>query len=354
MDILPCILVERQNGEKLHQWLINNVLLNRSIKICSENNWLVFPIIRNLKENEIEYLKKKIPIIRFEKRMMELKKIKKPKDLFMALKSLIPKNLHNLIPKSFDIIGKLVIIEISEELKEYEEVIGKKILTLHPSLSSVFKKVESVQGEFRLRDVYLIAGDKNTETIHKENKCNYELDIKKVYFSPRLATEHDRVSALVQKDEIILDMFAGIGPFSILIAKRKQAQVWAVDINPAATYYLNRNIILNKVDNFIRVFKGDAREVLKKMPKQNFNRIIMNLPSKSSEFIDITTQVLKKDSIIHYYQFVSESDYPVKFLEDLKKIFQRYGRSIKEILNIRKVRAYAPYIWQIGVDILVK
>ena len=141
----------------------------------------------------------------------------------------------------------------------YEGVIGEKILEINPSLNSVFKKTEPVKGEFRIRDVELIAGINKSETVHKENKCVYELDIRRVYFSPRLATEHDRVCSLVKDGEVILDMFAGVGPFSVLIAKIKRNQVVAVDINPVAIYYLKKNIILNKVEKNITVFAPSIR-----------------------------------------------------------------------------------------------
>ncbi|NVM55068.1 MAG: class I SAM-dependent methyltransferase family protein [Candidatus Helarchaeota archaeon] len=353
MDSSWCILVQKKDGENLRQWLLSRSLLNRDIKIESKDEFLIFPLGRELNDGEKKNLIESFEIIRFEHRNMELKLSKKPKGLFGALESSIPENLHMYIPKSFDIIGQLAIIEIPEELESFEALIGSTLLNLHPSLKSIFKKLEPIKGDFRLRNLQLLAGINNSETVHKENKCKYEMDIKKVYFSPRLVTEHARVCSLVKKNEIILDMFAGIGPFSILIAKQKQAQVFAVDINPAAIYYLERNSFLNKVENFVTPLEGNVRDVIKNYIEQKFDRIIMNLPLKSCEFLDVASQVLKKDGIIHYYQFASESDFPTKVLDDLKNEIVGNGRKVEEILEIRKVRPYAPYIWQIGIDILV-
>lgn len=349
-----CAFVKKHDGEPLRRWLIKNGLLNTNLKIQLEEDWLVFPLKRELNEDEKNELKQSLEDIQYQWRKIELNVVRKPKDLFSALKDSIPEELQQFIPRSFDTVGDLVIIEIPEEITEFERLIGETILEVHPSLVSVFKKVEPVTGEFRLRNVELLAGINKTETIYKENKCKFELDIKKVYFSPRLVTEHARVCSLVKKNEIILDMFAGIGPFSILIAKQKQAQVYAIDINPEAIYYLKRNIILNKVENYISPLEGDVREVINQIPDKRFDRIIMNLPSMASEFLDVTLKVLNSDGVIHYYEFASESDFPEKVSSDLRSNIEQNDRLINDILQIRKVRPYAPHIWHIGIDFTVQ
>jgi tRNA (guanine37-N1)-methyltransferase len=349
-----CAFVKRRNGEKLRRWLIKNGLLDTGVKVQSENDWLIFPLKRELNEEEESELIQSLENIRFERRSIELNVIKKPKDLFSALGNSIPEKLHEFIPRSFDTVGDIVIIEIPEEIIEFERLIGKTILDMHPSLISVFKKTEPITGEFRLRNVELLAGINKTETIYRENKCKFELDIKKVYFSPRLVTEHARVCSLVKKSEKVLDMFTGIGPFSILIAKQKQAQIYAVDINPDAIYYLKKNIVLNKVENFISPLEGDIREVINQISEQRFDRIIMNLPSKASEFLDVALKVLNSEGVIHFYEFVSESDFPEKSLSNLRSKIEQNDRVINEILQIRKVRPYAPYIWHVGIDFTVQ
>jgi tRNA (guanine37-N1)-methyltransferase len=169
-----------------------------------------------------------------------------------------------------------------------------------------------------------------------------------------LVTEHARVCSAVKKGEIILDMFAGIGPFSILIAKQKQTQVYAVDINPDAIYYLKKNIILNKVENFVFPLEGDIREVLNQIQDQRFDRIIMNLPSKASEFLDVALNFLNSQGTIHYYEFVPELDFPEKVLSNLRNRIEQNDRIVNEFLQIRKVRPYAPYIWHVGIDFTVQ
>lgn len=353
MNSTWCILVQKKKGEKLRQWLMNKSLLDRNLKIESDNNWLIFPSIRELNITEQSILQNLLDSVRFERHVMQQRESKKPKDLFSAIKDVIPEILHNYVPKSFDIIGNLVILEIPEEIEAYQRLLGQILLELHPSLNSVFKKLEPVKGDYRLRNLELIAGKNNSITIHKENNCVYELDIQKVYFSPRLATEHSRVSSLVKNHEYVLDMFAGIGPFSILIAKKRSPQVYAVDLNPDAVHYLRRNIFLNKVENNVTPLEGNVRELFKNRYQKYFHRIIMNLPSKSLEFLDVTCNALREGGIIHFYQFASESDIPSHVVRKLGDIIEKEGRKIEEIKEIRKVRPYAPYIWQIGVDILI-
>jgi len=352
--IANCAFIKRCHGEQLRRWLIKKGLLNTNLKIRLEEDWIIFPLKRELNEGEKSELLQSFENIQFEQCNIESTVIKRSKDLLSVLKDYIPEKLHKFIPRSFDIIGDLVIIEIPEEITEFERLIGETILDMHPSLVSVFKKLEPISGEFRLRNVTLLAGINKTETLHKENKCKFELDIKKVYFSPRLVTEHARVCSLVKKDETILDMFAGIGPFSILIAKQKQIQVYAIDINPDAIYYLKRNIDLNKVGNFVYPLQGDIREVINQLHDHKFDRIIMNLPSKASEFLDVALEVLNRGGVIHYYEFISELNFPEMVLNNLRNKIEQNNRTLNEILQIRKVRPYAPYIWHVGIDFTVQ
>ncbi len=354
MDQLPCIIIEKKNGEKLRQWLINHSLLNHEVKIQSEGDWLFLPLVKELDENLKQELLDVFDKIRFEQHSMEIKNYYKPRDLVSALTGCIPEKLIEYIPKSFDMIGDLIVVEIPEELIDYEKLIGETILKLHQSIVSVFKKIEPVKGDYRLRNLSLVAGKSSTHTIHKENKCIYELDIEKVYFSPRLVTEHSRVCNLVKDGELILDMFAGIGPFTVLIAKHRQVTIYAIDLNPDAIFYLARNVLANKVDDRVKIFEGDAKELLQSTIDEKFDRIIMNLPSKAYQYLDIAIKSLRKNGILHYYQFVSEEEYPDEIERYLEEEIEKNGRNLEKLLNIRKVRAYAPHLWHIGVDLLIK
>src|SRR3989344_1286720 len=178
----------------------------------------------------------------------------------------LPKNLINLVPTSFDQIGEIAIFnEFPKELKKYEKIIGNKLIKLN-------KKIR------------IIAVKKTKETIHKENNLKFKLDIEKAYFSPRTGSERLRIASKIKPDESVLVMFSGIGPFSILAAK-KAKEVYAIELNPIAHKYALENIKLNKIDN-LKSFKGDVKTILPKL-KKKFNRIIMPLPTDSESYLSL-------------------------------------------------------------------
>ncbi|NPA75784.1 MAG: class I SAM-dependent methyltransferase family protein [Euryarchaeota archaeon] len=225
---------------------------------------------------------------------------------------------------SFDIVGDVAIIKYREEIdvEEFAEYILKK----HKNVKNVAVDY-GVVGETRVRNVKLIRGDR-TETIHREFGIRLKVDIAKVYFSPRLATERWRVVEEVQDGEVIYDMFAGCGPFSVLIAKHRDVKIYAGDINPYAIEYLKENIRLNKLENIVPLL-GDAREVYKLIPEK-VDRVIMNLPHSAYEFLPFARQVLKKGGKVNYYEILPRGEENSKVFEDFK------------VLNIRRVHEYSP------------
>ncbi len=169
------------------------------------------------------------------------------------------------------------------------------------------------------------------------------LDVKKVYFSPRLATERKRITDHVQNNEIIVDMFAGIGPFSISIARKHQVKIYSIDINPYAYKYLKKNINLNKLEGNIIPILGDVEEVLNGL-NLCADRILMNLPGTAWNFLDTAIKSLKPGGILHYYEFASDYQHPIERI-----IETAYPRKV-EILNSRKVKSKSPGVWHMGID----
>ena len=160
------------------------------------------------------------------------------------------------VPGAYELIGDIAIIDQHEE--NAPEI--AKVLLQHKNIKTIFQATSAVCGEYRTRELLFIAGVKKTETIYRENGCRYLLDVTQVYFTPRLSTERIRIADQVKNGDKVVDMFAGIGPFSILIAKRfPEAHVIAVDKNPVAIKYLRENARLNKVKN-IEIREGDAKE----------------------------------------------------------------------------------------------
>jgi len=182
------------------------------------------------------------------------------------------------------------------------------------------------------------------------------VNVAKAYFSPRLSFEHHRVASLAKEGETVVDLFAGVGPFSVQIAKNHQnITVFAVDVNPDAIEYLKKNIRANRVIGKVRPILGDARQVVKSRLSGVADRAIMNLPEKAIEFLDIACETIKPSGgTLHFYSFVKKSD----SLESLKVLFARAveksGRSVEKILFSRLVRETAPYEWQAVLDARIR
>ena len=210
-------------------------------------------------------------------------------------------------------------------------------------------KKSAIKGTTRVRDLEFLAGVDDSETIHKEHGARLKLDVREVYFSPRLATERKRVMESVKDGEKILDMFCGIGPFPIVIAKNKNVDITAVDINEAAIYYLDENIRLNKLKGNIETYCGDIREVSKAF-KTKFDRIIMNLPGLAYTFLDVSIDLIEDGGIINYYEFSDSYEQGIKRLEDA---CNEAGKQA-EIINTRKVKSTSPGEWHVAIDAKIK
>nr|WP_295000751.1 class I SAM-dependent methyltransferase family protein [uncultured Methanobrevibacter sp.] len=245
---------------------------------------------------------------------------------------------------SFDTIGDIVILEIPENLEDKKEIIGKAAYKF-TKRKSVYMKKSAIKGTIRIRELEFLAGADDSITIHKEHGARLKLDVKEVYFSPRLATERKRVMESVEEGEKILDMFCGIGPFPIVIARNKNVDIAAVDINESAIKYLNENIKLNKMKGTITPYCGDVREVSKEF-KTKFDRIIMNLPGLAYTFLDVAVNLIEDGGIINYYEF---SDSYEQGIKRLKEACLQTGKKV-EIINCRKVKSTSPGEWHVAID----
>ncbi len=350
-NLSPCVCINKKQGEKLRKLLIELEILDKSKIIKVEEDKIHFPILKKLGSTEKSNILKNFNTAQFIENDFKSREKSEQSKFLENLAKHFDQNELKFIPKSFDIIGKIAILEIPNDIQSKEKLLAKLLLEYNKSLESVFAKIGKVNGEFRIRELEFLAGINNTLTLHKENGCRYELDIKKVYFSPRLGTEHARIADMTNSNELILDMFAGIGPFSILIAKRKGAKVYSIDKNEDAINFLKRNIILNKVENLVVPILGDAEKIILESLENKFDRIIMNLPTKSFNYLPIACKALKsKGGIIHFYHFQTESDTNKKIETKLRTDIIKSKRTISN-LKFRKVKSTAPHEWQICIDI---
>jgi len=265
----------------------------------------------------------------------------------------IPKNLKDKLPTSYDVIGNIILIKIPDELARYKEEIGSSLLTIHKNIKTVCL-VDPVSGEYRTRKIKVIAGEKNTETVHKEYGSEFFVDVAKTYFSPRLANERIRIAKLVKKGEIIIDMFTGIAPFPIIIAKNSSPKIiYAIDKNKDSIEFAKLNIRKNNLLDKIELFNEDAEKIKDLIPKEiNVDRIIMNLPTMSFGFFDKALDMVVKQSIIHYYDILSEHDIDNR-IKSLIKVANCKNIDIKNV-DIIKIKSYAPHEFYICFDITAK
>ncbi len=360
-DTMLTLKIPVQNIEATRQIVLNHKIIDFDYKIKVENGFGHIPIKEGTDDETLtkvmEECKEEI-IKQNENYTIEimdlsqdddLETVKRfPRSITELLKDKLSEEEIEELKKSFDIIGDVVIVEIPEDLEAHKKEIGQATLQF-TKRKTVYMKKSAVKGVTRVRELELIAGEDNPITIHKEHGTRLKLDVKNVYFSPRLATERKRVQEATHDGEEILDMFAGIGPFPIVIAHEKNVNITAVDINEYAIKYLNENIKLNKLAPaaHITAICGDTNEVaLNELKGKKFDRLIMNLPGLAPEFLDLAVSLCKDGGVIHYYEF---SDGFSQGIERAQIACEKQNKKV-EILNTRKVKSSSPGMWHVAID----
>ncbi len=313
--------------------LLELEILDNSVKIGADETFLYLPLTREPAPNELESLPEEIELTEFGFELQE----KKP----------VPEDLLGFSP-AYEVIGDIALLEDPDLDTEKASRIADALLQTKPNIKTVLKPLTPVIGEFRVREFEVVAGGPRTETIHREYGCRYKVDLARAYFTPRLSTERSRILAWIKEGEIVVDMFAGVGPYSILIAKsKKPSKVLAIDKNPDAVHYLRENVILNSAKN-IEAIEGDAKKEAKKFAG-TADHVIMNLPHNAFEFLDSAVLLTKPGGIIHYYGITHEDDLFESSVELISTAAEKAGREI-EILEKRVVRSYAPHQYNICIE----
>jgi tRNA (guanine37-N1)-methyltransferase len=253
---------------------------------------------------------------------------------------------------AFDQIGDIVIVRIPDTLLSKKKMIGQTLLDEVKTAKSVFYQSSSVAGDFRTRDLKLIAGEDKTETEYKEFGCRFVVDVKKAFFSPRLSTERDRISSLVKDGEIVINMFGGVGMFSIIAAKKKKCTVYNIDINPDAVKLCQKNIKLNKLAGAVVSLQGDAAQIIKEQLENKGDRVLMLLPERADEFLSSAINATKSEGIIHYYSHI-HADKKTEAPQLSEKHFKDICPVISKIINSKLVRAVGPRYYQTVVDVKI-
>ena len=332
------VRVPAKEAEKVRKKLLAAGALAKEYRIRREGDYVLLPV----KEGADIPAEYKVVEAEFE----PLAKRKSFEDL---LRERLSEEELRHVRWSFDMVGDIAIIEVPAELEHRKQDIAGALMEAHRNIKAVFRKKSEVRGEARVRALEHLAGEGRSETLHREHGLMLKLDVTKVYFSPRLAYERQRVLKQVKDGEVIVDLFAGIGPFALLFAKYRRVKVYAIDINPEAIRYLKENIALNKLRGEVVPMLGDAREVA---PRGIASRVVMNLPKSSDAFLDLAFEVLGQGGgVVHYYTIAPEEELWSK-ARLAHSVARRMGRKVK-LLEKRVVRTYSPRNYHVVFDLKV-
>ena len=327
IHLISHLKVLKEKAQEAKDFLRKEGYLNSDFLPINEGKFILWPLNQDT--------------IPFEGSIVKCKGVghnKKSRDYRLNLTD----NIRNLAPRSFDIFGEIAILRLIDDLKDYEEEIAEALLLSHKNIKTVCAD-SGVHGEFRIRNLRIISGENNFVSVHKENGMKFEADISKVYFSPRLATERERLSSLVKKGELVLDAFAGVAPFSISLAK-KGSKVLSLDSNPEAKMWALKNFIKNGIST------SQYRYCTSKFEKfdfksEKFDRIIMNNPTNSLPFLNMAMDLVTKKGVIHMY-LISPKD---SSFDISNHLISGYNCTSK-----KEVHAYSPssslFVFDIGRD----
>jgi len=297
-----CLGVPAKNGEAKRQAVIEEGALDRMLKPRREGDMLLLPLT-DWREG--------------------------------AERCLFDPNPERIALPRHDLVGGIAVMQ------EPDPAGAARILASRPSLHTVLYATSEVEGEYRTRRFEVLAGTPTTRTECIEYGHRFTIDLSAAYFSARLATERQRIVSLVGKDEVVLDMFAGVGPFAISLADHA-ALVVACDINPHAIALMLENITRNRTLTVLPVL-ADVRWIPEIIPWE-FDRIVMNLPLKGAEFLPLAFRLIRKGGTIHFYTLVSQVGEHVRHITGLG------GETVAE----RVVRSYSAARWHAVYDIIKK
>ena len=282
-----------------------------------------------------------------------------------ALKGVLEENELRKVVKSYDIIGDTILIRVHSDLESKRGIIAEALHKIYPHVRSIaavplYAHTDRI---YRTRDLEVIWGDENMETMHKESGCLFKVNPKRVFFSPRLSYERMRVASKVMAGETIINMFSGVGCFSIIIARMQpQTKIYSIDVNPYAYEYMNENVRLNRMEGRVIPILGDVREELKKSGLEGVaDRVLMPLPEEAHSFLPLAVRALKLDKegaggVIHYYDISTgrkDDDLFVMPIQRARGIISSvFGDSLRlKIEEKRIVRSVAPRRYHVVLDL---
>ncbi|KAG4968920.1 hypothetical protein AAZX31_12G206300 [Glycine max] len=276
-----------------------------------------------------------------------------------VLEALLPEGM--IIPSAFETVGHIAHLNLRDEHLPYKRLIAKVVLDKNkPRIQTVVNKIDSIQNEYRTMQLEVLAGNHSLVTTVVENGLRFQVDLATVYWSSRLGTERQRLLSGFTRNDVVCDVFSGVGPLAISAA-RIVKRVFANDLNPYAVEYLERNCVLNKLERKIKVFNMDGRRFIKAMYdsdiSQSITQVVMNLPSEAAEFLDAFRGIYKnrpKDGeytlpLIHVYGFSKARDPEFDFHERIRIALLEVAVNV----DMRRVRLVAPGKWMLCASFIL-
>ena len=269
---------------------------------------------------------------------------KRSPELTDLMKIRMNPNQLELLPHGWFILGDIIVVKIQPQLESFKHLIGDALLSIYPRCRSVLRDF-GIEGPLREPVREIIAGE-SSETVHRENSVLFKLDALRVMFSQGNLRERMRMSNL-GSDEIVVDMFAGIGYFTLPMAVHaKPEKVLAIEINPVAFSYLKENVRLNHVESIVKPILGDCQEVT---PQGVADRVVMGYVGSTDRYLRTGVQALRPGGVLHYHQTIPSRKYPDDAIEDVVEVAEKLGKRV-EILNFARVKKYSPGVVHAVVD----
>ena len=346
------VKIRKRDGERVHRLLVAHGLFGRGFLPLQGEEWLIFPVREGVDTDALHSVLKGFgwELVQTEFKRSE----RKHRSLEETLKGKLPNHLLVKLPQSFDQIGDVVIVDFHPDLNEYLSVIAQGFLEAFPTIKAVYAKVGGVHGVTRVRSLKLLAGVDKDWVVHKEYGLRLWINFKQVYFSPRLSEEHRRVAKQVRDGEIVVDLFGGVGSFSLHISQLAQAKCYSVDINPVAIECLRKSKEHNKLRGEVIPVHADARIWVKQMPTNFADRVIMNHPSQAHEFLEEATRIIKPGGVLYFYTFARIKDWREHGLQILRDGLNATDWEVAEVLGARRVRQYSPSHHHVCLEVRVQ
>lgn len=325
------VVVPRKEGEEVRRALKSLGALRQDLAIREEGDLLLLPVAEAV---DVGYPLRETDLEPREGRPRTYREVVE-----------VPDPLRPLLPRSFDVVGDVLLLKLPEELEPHREAVGEALLTTHPGVRTVALD-RGVRGPFRERRTEVVAGAADTRTVHREYGLEIAVDPAAVHFSPRVAAERRRVAQQVAPGEVVADAFCGVGPFALHVARAGAGTVYAVDANPVALAFLRENVRRNRADAVVPI-EGDADNVLPTL--EGVDRVILDFPQEPLPHLAPALEPVREGGVLHYYEILERTVLEAR-LEEIQTASP--GRAL-EVLDVREVRGYSPTQAHYGVDLRV-